>query len=85
MNSASVGPCQFEHVIKVVGDAEEFLLTVVGRSDGVDKKMRFRGGADDVSVAMGSVSKHRTSHVGAMSMMVFRIIAAGAQTQRGAG
>ena len=81
VNSAPIGPCQFEHVIQVVGDAKEFLLSVICGGNGVKQKMRFWSRTDDVAVAVGAVSKHRTGHVRAVAVVVFCIVAAGAQTQ----
>ncbi len=80
MDSASIGPCQFEHVIEVVWNAEELFFAVVGGGDGVDQKMSLRCCTDDVAVAVGAVSEDGTSHVGAVAVVVFCVVAARAQT-----
>ncbi len=84
MDSTAVGPSKFEHVIEVVGDAEQFLFAVVRRGDGMHQQVGFRRSTDDVAVAVGAVAEHRTSDVRAVAVKVFCIVAARAQAQRGA-
>ena len=78
MDPATVGPSQRKHVVKVVGNAEEFFLTVVRCGDGVHQKVGFGGSADDVTVAVRAVTQDGTGHVGAVAVQVFGIITAGA-------
>ena len=85
MDSATVGPGELEQVIEVVGDAQQFLFAVVRRGDGVHQQMSLRRRTDDVAVAVGAVPEHRTGHVGPVAVKVFRIVAARAQTEGGAG
>ena len=84
MNSASVGPSEFEHVVQVVGDAEEFFLAVVGGGDGVHQEMRLGCGADDGTVAVGPIAQHRTRDVRAVAVEVFCVVPARAQTKEAA-
>ena len=85
MDAAVVGPCEFEHVIKVVGDAEEFFLPVVRRRDGVNQQVCLGGCAHDVAVAVRTVAQHGTSDVRAVAVVVLRVITARAQTEGGTG
>ena len=81
MNSASVCPSELEHVVQVVGDAEEFFLAVVGGGDGVHQEMGFGCGTDDGTVAVGPVAQHRTRNVRAVAVEIFCIVPARAQAK----
>ena len=85
MNAAAVGPSEFEQVVKVVGNAQQLLLAVVGGSDGMHQQVSLGRCANDGTVAVGSVAEHGPCHVGAVAVMVFRIVSARAQAERGAG
>ena len=80
MDAASVGPSEFEHVIEVVGNTEQFLLTVVGGRNGMEQEVGFWSGADNVAVAVGAVTQNRACDVGAVAVVVFGIVATRAQT-----
>ena len=56
VDSAAVGPCQGEQIVKIVGDAEKFLITVVRGSDGMEQKVSLGSSTDDGSVAVRSVA-----------------------------
>ena len=84
MDAAAVCPSKGEHVIEVVGDAQQFFFAVVRGGDSMENQVRFRGCADNVAVAVRSVTKDRTRHVGAVNVVVFGVIAARAQTVSGA-
>ena len=81
VDSTAVSPSEFEHVIEVVGDAEQFLLAVVRRRDGMHQQVGFRCSTDDVAVAVGTVAEHRTGDVRAVAVKVFCIVATRAEAE----
>ena len=56
MDTAAVGPRQGEQIVKIVGDAEKFLIPVVRGGDGMEQEVRLRCRTDDGSVAVRSVA-----------------------------
>ena len=84
MNSATVGPSEFKHVVEVVGDAQQFLVAVVCGGDGMHQQVGFRCSADDVAVAVGAVAEHGTGDVRPVAVQVLSVVAAGIQAEGGA-
>ena len=86
VNTTAVVPSVGEHVIKVRCDADEFLIASHSDGDGLEQQVSLWSDAHDVAVAVGSVAQHGTGDVGAVTVGVFGVIAAGvAQGVVGAG
>ncbi len=79
MDATAVRPGKGEHVVEVVGNADERLGTANGGGDGMEQEMRFGSRTDDVAVAVRPVAQHRTGDVGPVTVMVFGIVTARAE------